>query len=958
MAQALSAQMEMSDGRRMTDRYLPVLALGFAGYVVLGKSFAYLGAPPLFMGEILFGLGLLALIASGCLTALLSTGPALIALALLGWVLFRTLQGVGTYGIDALRDGVVAIYAGFAFIVAALLLERPARLAQIMGYFRVLVRVMVPLSIVAFIVARFAGSSMPRIPGQDVGILSVRTGELAVHLCGAVVLVLVGLCKVGRIWCVTVLVGSILIASQNRGGMLALLIPVVFAMLLTGQFRRLAVIGGGIAILLGLAYAVDLSIDIPGNERALSARALADNMASIVMSNDANNLDGTKQWRLNWWEAIRNYTIHGPYFWTGKGFGVNLAEADGFVVGLEHGGPVLRSPHSIHMTYLARGGVPGLVLWLLTWANWIGVLLAASRQARLRGDHDWSRFFIFLVCYLASVVIDASFDVALEGPMLGIPFWILFGVGLGSLMIYRALNVRARPVQRRTTMAASRQIAGALLVLAALGLHGERAEASEPRTCPERSVRIAVGASFQAAVDAAAPRTTFCIEPGLHLGQRVAPKDGQVFIGLPGAVMSGAERLTDIRKEGPYWTAAIAGPAMRPFGTCLASRPLCNRPIRFFLDDRPLEPVERLDALRPGSVFHDAALGKAYFADDPGARILERTRRAHAFWSNGARNVVVRGLVIEKYATPAQQGAIFGDEDARASGWLIEDNEVRLNSGAGIATGDRTIVRGNRIHDNGQLGISPNGYDVVIEDNEIYANNIHGYDATWEGGGVKAGAIERLTLRRNRVYGNFGSGLWCDVDCRDVLIEDNIVEGNADAGIFYEISFDAVIRNNIVKLNGTGAGGQQGSVWFWGAGIQIAASRGVQVYGNIVSVAEGAAGIMLIDQARDNGASPAQLYRTADNLVRDNIVIYQGRAGMSGGASDVAPASPNFGVIETGGNRFDGNTYIVQPSAEAATFIWGHQPVSYETFRSLGQESRGNLVQRKTGTASGRASLE
>ena len=35
-------------------------------------------------------------------------------------------------------------------------------------------------------------------------------------------------------------------------------------------------------------------------------------------------------------------------------------------------------------------------------------------------------------------MIDASFDVALEGPMLGIWFWSLFGLGIASTMVYRA----------------------------------------------------------------------------------------------------------------------------------------------------------------------------------------------------------------------------------------------------------------------------------------------------------------------------------------------------------------------------------------------------------------------------------------------------------------------------------------------------------------------------------------
>jgi hypothetical protein len=37
-----------------------------------------------------------------------------------------------------------------------------------------------------------------------------------------------------------------------------------------------------------------------------------------------------------------------------------------------------------------------------------------------------------------AMLINASFDVALEGPMQGIWFWCLFGFGLGCVMVYRA----------------------------------------------------------------------------------------------------------------------------------------------------------------------------------------------------------------------------------------------------------------------------------------------------------------------------------------------------------------------------------------------------------------------------------------------------------------------------------------------------------------------------------------
>ena len=58
--------------------------------------------------------------------------------------------------------------------------------------------------------------------------------------------------------------------------------------------------------------------------------------------------------------------------------------------------------------------------------------------ARLRGEQRWSDFLFFLSCYLLAILIDASFDIALEGPIIGFWFWSIFGVGVGSVMIYRA----------------------------------------------------------------------------------------------------------------------------------------------------------------------------------------------------------------------------------------------------------------------------------------------------------------------------------------------------------------------------------------------------------------------------------------------------------------------------------------------------------------------------------------
>ena len=126
-----------------------------------------------------------------------------------------------------------------------------------------------------------------------------------------------------------------------------------------------------------------------------------------------------------------NYTVNGPHFWDGKGFGVNLAESDGFVV--DEGG--LRSPHNGHLTVLARAGVPGAVLWLLIHGAWFGGIVLAWARAKRNHQRRWVAVFAWLAGFWVACMVNASFDVFLEGPMGGIWLWSVMGIGLAAMRL-------------------------------------------------------------------------------------------------------------------------------------------------------------------------------------------------------------------------------------------------------------------------------------------------------------------------------------------------------------------------------------------------------------------------------------------------------------------------------------------------------------------------------------------
>ena len=66
------------DQPTLSDRYTILLALALLGYAIAGKGFAYLGAPPLFVGEFMLLLGILVFLRTGAWIAVLATPSSLL----------------------------------------------------------------------------------------------------------------------------------------------------------------------------------------------------------------------------------------------------------------------------------------------------------------------------------------------------------------------------------------------------------------------------------------------------------------------------------------------------------------------------------------------------------------------------------------------------------------------------------------------------------------------------------------------------------------------------------------------------------------------------------------------------------------------------------------------------------------------------------------------------------------
>ena len=434
------------------------------------------------------------------------------------------------------------------------------------------------------------------------------------------------------------------------------------------------------------------------------------------------------------------------------------------------------------------------------------------------------------------------------------------------------------------------------------------------------------GSDIQAAVDANPPGTSFLLKSGIYRLQQVTPKDGDTFAGEPGTILSGARVLSGFTRSGSYWV--VGGQTQEGRATdpvhCEAGFEGCQWPEDLFIDDRLLLRVTSLADVGPGKWYFDYAADKIYQADDPTGHRVETSVASYAF-GGSARNVTLRQLVIEKYASPAQAGAVHGDATA---GWQLEDCEVRQSHGIGIRIGDGWHVRGCRVHDNGQLGIARGGSGSLVEACDIFRNKTIPFKTGFAGGALKFYQSKGLVFQNNTVHDNYGNGVWLDIDNIDYQVHDNTVYNNAAQGIFVEISYAGKVYNNKVYGNGF----ERASDWLYGAGILIAASPDVEVYGNVVT--NNANGIAAIQQNRGSGVyGPHEI----NNLyVHDNIVtMTQGKTGLAQSVGDNS-------YYTSRNNRWSHNSYKLGPNA--AYFTWVGRAMSEGQWRQYGQDIDGSFL--------------
>ena len=489
------------------------------------------------------------------------------------------------------------------------------------------------------------------------------------------------------------------------------------------------------------------------------------------------------------------------------------------------------------------------------------------------------------------------------------------------------------------------------------------------------TVDIHPGDDISTLVAANPADTTFIIYPGLYRIQTpIEAKDGDTFTGQAAcaplqrqactAILSGSELLTAFQENsaGLYY---VTGQTQQGQVTITSQQcepqlpgypnayPGCIYPEDLFFDGVPLVHVTSLAEVVSGTWFFDYDDHIIYFYDDPTGHTVETSVVPSAFAWGPANNVTIENLTVEEFAVPILKGAIAGTNGASSQttgiNWVVQNNEIELNHGAGVTINFGWQILDNYIHNNGNLAIggglgdTTHPSNIQIQDNELSYNNYAHVKPAFGGGGAKTTGTLDIVYRNNNSHNNEGSGFHSDVGTVNDLYDGNTSADNTDQGIEHEISYSGTFRNNL--LSGNGYIYPSGSNWLYGADLLSSTSQNDEAYCNTVEIsAQGGNGIDIIGQPREEEGDSEI---SQNNYFHHNTVVFEGDSGWTGGArgSKTDICCVDFFSV----NSFDYNSYHL-PALTQRAFIWSETPPTFAEFQAAGQDLHGSADTNYTGS--------
>lgn len=330
------------------------------------------------------------------------------------------IKGALTYPImDVIRDSFIFQYGWFVFILFLFQEEQGfiwEKLFTIYKWFPIFA--LINFFLLYFIPFFETFTVFGKIP-----IVLYKYGDMGVHLLISSILILMNYSKLTPKWKVglvsIVIFDFLTLAAYSRSGMVSYIVGLVCFIFFNKDVyvkEALSSFNKYIPWALVIVIPIYLSVQVKENfqGRAVGFGQLKENITSLAATPEDATLEKNVLWRLLWWGNILDYSFSKQYFATGKGLGMSLALSDEIKTSDEE----LRSPHNFHLNIMARFGV----ILFFVWMYWIYLMLKPIFKKQL------GTLSLAISCIIMAFLINASFDVFLEGPMGAFPFWTWVGL--------------------------------------------------------------------------------------------------------------------------------------------------------------------------------------------------------------------------------------------------------------------------------------------------------------------------------------------------------------------------------------------------------------------------------------------------------------------------------------------------------------------------------------------------
>ena len=397
--------------------YLRAYLLVMTLYVFLNKGVAYT-----YLVEVLWLFGILLLLMDRKKVELIWNRTTKLILFFIIISCIYILRGFAKYDIiDLIRDSFIFQYGWFVFILFLF----KDKLEQIWQTLFFIYKWLPFVALLNFILQYFVPFFETVAPFGGIPILLYKNGDMGVQLLISTLLLLYSFENKTFKWRVllslVIALDFLILASYSRSGIVAFLATMLCFIYFNKDIQlqsRVRLLIKYLPIILLVVTPIYINIKVTENfqGRAVGLEQIKNNFSSIVGGTTDATSENNVVWRWVWWAKILDYSFSSPNFFIGKGLGMNLATDDDIIT-LDDS---LRSPHNFHLNIMSRFGV----LIFMIWMYFLIQLLKPLFKKQLQGKR------LLIGCILLAFLLNASFDVFLEGPMGAFPFWTWLGLYL------------------------------------------------------------------------------------------------------------------------------------------------------------------------------------------------------------------------------------------------------------------------------------------------------------------------------------------------------------------------------------------------------------------------------------------------------------------------------------------------------------------------------------------------